>query len=203
MKKKLLIATHNQDKGREIREGLVSLKNVEFVTLAQLGITDEPEETGTTFCENAQLKAQFYSARTHLPTIADDGGLMIDALHGEPGIHAKRWMGRPASDQELITYALECMKDIPEGKRTARFGTCLWYIEPKSGKEAHAFAEIEGRIAAEAWHMDTHGFPYRAVFIITRFNKYYDQLTPEEHAQINHRLYALGKLKQSIRNMLY
>ena len=204
-KKRLLIATHNADKAREMMHGLALLqaKGTEFITLRDLHVKKQPQETGTTFYENARVKSQFYSRLTGLPTIADDGGLIIDALNGEPGVYSKRGMGKESTDKELVDYALLRMRGVPEVKRQARFSTCVWFIDPQSGQEAHAQASIEGTIATEELRVDTHGFPYRVLFIVSQFNKYYLQLTAQEHARINHRLRALKELEQVVLNVLY
>src|SRR4051812_15283266 len=123
---KLLIATHNPAKVAELSKGIKHyLNNVEIISLKELHISDEPEEIGKTFIENSRLKAEYYGNLAKLPAIADDGGLTIDALNGEPGIQSKRWLGRDATDQELIDYTLQKMKHIPSNKRTAQFKIAL------------------------------------------------------------------------------
>ncbi len=199
--RKLLIATHNQAKLDEIQKFLKHLlPHLEIVSLKDLAITDEPEETGKTFTENAKLKAEFYARLTGLPSIADDGGLLIDALHGEPGIHSSRWLGRPATAQELIDYCLLRMKDVPDDKRTARFETCLYFYNPGDKKNSCKKGTVEGTIAKKAHKNVLYGYQYRSVFIVTQFGKYYLDLTPEEHAQINHRLAALKQLALTLKN---
>ncbi|MBP7967512.1 non-canonical purine NTP pyrophosphatase, partial [Candidatus Woesebacteria bacterium] len=101
---KLLLATTNKAKQAEITFGLQPLleKGVTIVSLRDFPSIEEPEETGATFEENAKLKAQYYAQKTGLPALADDGGLMIDALGGEPGVKSRRWPGYSATDTELI-----------------------------------------------------------------------------------------------------
>ena len=128
--KSILIATHNKAKLSELKTGLYNLEKsgIKILTLTDVGVEKDPEETGATFEENAKLKAKYYGDLTNLPTIADDGGLIIPYLNNEPGVKSKRWMGREATDQELIDFALLKLKDCTGSKRTAFFETCLAFL---------------------------------------------------------------------------
>jgi XTP/dITP diphosphohydrolase len=200
----LLVATHNPAKLREIRENLAKLTSsgVGIISLKDLKITDSPEETGKTLEENAQIKAHFYAKKTDLPVLADDSGFVISALNGEPGVKAGRWLGREATDEELRNYTLERMKDFQGEERKASLQTVLYYFNPKNKKEITEYGEISGYIADKVGEKCELGFPYRAVFIVKKFNKYYDELTKEEHDNVNQRVRALKKIEPKLRKEL-
>jgi len=198
--KKILIATHNKAKLEELLMGVKKLKDqkIKVLTLNDVGVEDDPEETGTTFEENAILKAKFYSEKTSLPTIADDGGLTIPYLNNEPGVKSKRWMGRDATDQELINFALQQLVDQKGKNRIAFLQTCLCYYNLRTKQTLTQLEKVDGYIAEKASHRPTDGYPYRAIFMVKKFNKYYDELTEEEHMKVNHRLKALKRLVKRI-----
>lgn len=202
--KKLLIATHNKAKIEEITEWLQPLKDkgIELLSLADVNVTEDPEETGTTFLENAQLKAEYYGNRTGIPTVSDDGGIMIDILNGEPGVKSKRWPGYAASDKELIAYALKKLDGIPPEKRTAKFHTCLYFYEPSTKTAFYEEEDVYGSISQKSTGRPTNGFPFRALFIVKDIKKFYDELTRYEHHQINHRLKALKRLSKKMEEFL-
>lgn len=197
---KLLIATHNKAKKHEILKGLKTLiKNeVEIIDLDVLNISNEPEETGKTFQENSALKAKFYANLSSLPTIADDGGLIIPFLNNEPGVKSRRWPGYEATDEELINYTLEHLRGVPEHNRTAYLETCLCFHEPISNQTYCEQEKIKGRISETPLTIETNGYPFRVLFIVEKYNKFYDELTPVEHQKENHRLKALKKLVKRI-----
>ena len=194
--KRLLIATHNPAKKQELENGFSSLlqKKINLLFLDDLSIKSDPEETGKTFLENARLKAKYFSRISNLPTVADDGGIEIDVLNGQPGIHSKRWLGRDATDEELIAFTLQQLKNVHPSKRTAQFTVCLTYINPLTGFETSVTSSLKGHIALSPSGQARKGFPYRALFIVERFDKYYDELTDREHHVINHRLKAVTNL---------
>jgi len=198
--KKILIATTNKAKLEEIKNGLKPLlkQKIKLLTLTDVGVEEKPEESGKTFCENAKIKAEFYAQKTGLPTLADDGGLLIPYLNNEPGIKSRRWLGYEASDEELINYTLERLKNVPKEKRTAYLQVCLCFFDPKTKKIFFEEEKIEGFIAKKPSGKATFGYPFRALFIVKKFNKYYDELTSKEHQQINHRLIALKRLTKKI-----
>jgi len=154
----------------------------------------EPIESGSTFEENARIKAQFYAGQTKIPTLADDGGLMIDALNGAPGVISRRWPGYEATDRELIDYALEKMKNIPKDERTAQLKTCVCFCNPTSNYLSCNEQSIDGMMAEKPTTYDTNGYPFRALFIVKKFNTFYDELSQDEHQEINHRLKAIQHL---------
>ena len=211
--RQILVATTNSAKIEEIIYGLKTfLKDkIEILRLNDVGVEEEPEETGTTFCQNALIKAQFYGEKTNLPTIADDGGLIIPYLNNEPGVKSRRWLGYDASDQELIAYTLKRLENVPLEKRVAYLQTCLCFYLPsqfklseKENKQRFFFEteKIKGYIAQKPSNKPTNGYPFRALFVVEKFNKYYDEITDKEHQQINHRLIAIKKLIKKIKNIL-
>lgn len=195
--KKLLIATHNTAKLEEVRTFLSDLP-IEFVSLNDIGITHDVEETGKTFEENAILKAKYYSKRSGLVAIGDDAGIEIDALHGEPGVKSKRWIdGVETSDQELIDYTFKRMENVPVEKRGAQMRIVLAFAD---GEKVIATAEgiTRGIIPNKpSTSRAKKGFPFRQVLYIPEIGKYYnqDEMTAEQELKYNHRVKALQQLK--------
>ena len=197
----LLIATTNPAKLTEYRLLLRDLE-LELVSLADAGITDTPEETGATFEENALIKARFYFERARTATLADDGGLEIDALGGEPGVRSHRWLnsGGDDSDQALVNEVMRRMKGVPVGRRSARLraATALIYDDGGQVRERVAEAAIEGVIAERAFPLLREGFPYRAVLFMPERNCFVGELGDEEEAKISQRRIALAKLHDDL-----
>ncbi len=200
--KKLLVATTNPGKLAELQEFLSDFA-IALVNLKDVGITDHVEETGKTFEENAILKAVHYARESGLPTIADDGGLEIDALHGEPGVHSHRWIHkeREDEDEELIEYTLMRMKDIPLAKRGAQLHLFLAFATPE-GKTWTSEGVVRGMIPLKASKYRRAGFPYRSLLYLPELSKFYnhDELTDEENTIYNHRRKAVEKLKGIIQH---
>ncbi len=204
--KKLLLATHNPAKLEELKIGLKELEKygITLVSLNDVRVEEEPVETGSTFQENSELKAKFYSKLTGLPTIADDGGLIIPYLNNAPGVKSKRWPGYEASDEELIGFTLNKLKGCTGDKRIAYLETCVTFLMPNSpvNTQISEQEKIKGYIADIPSNRATNGYPFRALFIVDEFDKYYDELTDKEHDQINHRYIALKKLTKKIIDLL-
>lgn len=204
--KQLLIATHNPAKKQELQEGFMSLvgnnHRCSLQFLDDLHITNDPEETGKTFEENARLKAKYYGDLSGILTISDDGGIIIPSLNNEPGVNSKRWMGREASDKELIEYTLKRLKGKRGKERVAYFQTCICIYNPLTKKTMCSEEKIHGHIAEKPSNRATDGFPYRALFIVDQYDKYYDELTKKEHHTVNHRLKAVKKLTPFIKKDL-
>ncbi len=179
-----VIATHNQNKLKELQRILAPL-NID-VTTAQL---DEVEETGTTFSENAFLKADAACRETGLPAVADDSGLMVDALNGEPGVYSARYAGEGASDLDRIHKLLENLKDVPKEKRTAKFVSAVCCVYP-SGERIDVQGECPGSIAFAP--QGNGGFGYDPVFLVGE--KSFGELSAGEKDSISHRGRALAKL---------
>ncbi len=199
---KILLGTKNRAKIEELKIGLNSfLKDIKIFTLNDFNFDIELEETGETFEANSILKAKFYAENLNLPTIADDGGLIISILNNEPGVKSKRWLGYEASDEELIEYTLMRMKNYSGEQRKAYLETTVAFYEPITQTIILEKEKIEGYIAYQPSSKRIPGYPYRSLFIVKKFNKYYDELTEEEHFQINHRLKALQRLVEKLKNI--
>ena len=198
---KLLIATSNVGKVGQYRTGLAGLP-LELVTLKDLGL-GSVEETGATFLENALLKARSYFKQAGLPCIGDDGGLEIDALGGKPGVYSRRWKNgtEDVTDQELIDFTIDQMKDVPEGKRGARFKMVMVFVDAQ-GKEHIAEAATEGYVPLEASKTILSGLPFDSVLFIPQFNKIRSELTHDEHEMVNQRLLAIKKLRPAVEQSL-
>lgn len=197
---KVLIATKNPAKLKEIEKYLGDgFEKVSLADLpAQAGFPDAPDaqETGKTFLENATLKAKTYFEWSGIPAVSDDGGLEIDALNGEPGVLSRRWPGYEATDQELIDLALAKLKDVPQDKRTAHLRTVGVYYDGKN--TLHVEGAIDGYIVEKQTAQCEKGYPFRAIFWIPRFNKLFQDLTHEEHEEINHRRLVFLELGRKI-----
>lgn len=201
---KILIATHNQAKFEEIKNSLIGLEkiNIKLISLNEVNIVTEPVESGNTFQDNSLLKAKYYGELSSLPTIADDAGLIIPYLNNEPGVKSRRWPGHVATDKELIDYALLRLNGIEDTNRTAYLQTCVTFFDPQSKLVIQQTEKIKGRIAKKSNGMQTNGFPFRAIFIVDRINKYYGDLSKKEHEEINHRRKALYVLMKKIKSNL-
>ena len=142
------------------------------------------------------MKARFYFDWCHIPSIADDGGLEIDYLNGEPGVKSRRWPGYEATDEELIEMALKKLEGVPPENRTARLRTVGLYYDGKN--TVSRTAAIEGYIVTEYSGSCEKGYPFRSIFRIPQFNKLYQDLTHKEHEQINHRKVVYAQLAKDI-----
>ena len=198
------MATKNRAKLGELKSGVKDLisSGIKIVDLDDLKINKYPEENGKTFKENAKIKAGFYGNLTGLPTLADDGGLIIPYLNNEPGVRSRRWLGYEATDEELIDHTLKKLKDLPVKNRVCYLQTCVCFYHPLTKKFLCCEEKIKGHIAEKPSGRLTDGYPFRALFVVEKYNKYYDELTAKEHDEINHRLKALRKLTKSMKNLL-
>jgi len=191
---KLLIATNNPGKIREYQELLADLP-LQLTYPAQEGLDIEVAETGESFAENARLKATAYAKASGLLTLADDSGLEVDALGGEPGIRSARYAGEGASDEERYRLLLEKLKDVPWEERTARF-RCVIAAATPEGEVYTAEGTCEGIIAFEP--AGEHGFGYDPVFYLPEYGKTMAELSPEVKNRISHR----AKAAQRVRGIL-
>lgn len=183
---RLLIATHNRDKLIEYQELLAGLP-LELVTLDDVGIRDDVAENGTTFAENARAKALAYARQSSLLTLADDSGLEVDALGGEPGVHSRRYAGDNKSDPERIAFLLDKLRDVPREKRTARFRCAIAIASPR-GEVWEAAGMCEGEISLAP--RGTHGFGYDPVFVFPEHGITMAELSTAEKNQVSHRARA-------------
>ncbi|MHB9038192.1 MAG: XTP/dITP diphosphatase [Armatimonadota bacterium] len=190
--RKLLIATKNVGKAKEMAEILTGLP-YEVVSLSAYPDAPEVEETGSTFVENAIIKATAYAEYTGELTLADDSGLEVDALGGAPGVLSSRFA---PTDPERISKMLDLMKNVPDDKRTARFRCAVAIAEPKGG--AHTCeGKVEGTIAREA--RGSNGFGYDPIFIVTELGRRMAELESDEKNAISHRGRALEEAKKLLR----
>lgn len=187
---KIVIATNNAGKLREIRAILAPF-GLEAVSQKEAGFHAEVEETGTTFQENAALKAHAVYETLHCPVIADDSGLMVDALDGAPGVYSHRFAGENATDVQRYEKLLELLGNNPREQRTARFVCVLCYVD-EDGEEQFFTGTCEGYIGTEP--LGENGFGYDPVFCCGE--KTMAQMTDAEKNQISHRGNALKQLKQ-------
>jgi XTP/dITP diphosphohydrolase len=198
--KRLLIATTNPAKLAEYRLLLRGLA-IEPAALADLGIDDSPAESGETFAANALIKARFYFTRCGLPTLADDGGLEVDALGGAPGVRSHRWLGeRAAGDRELAEEVIRRMKEVPRDRRTARLKTvaALVWRDGRELRELNVEAALEGLIAQRVYDRIQPGFPYRAVLLMRESGKYLAELSAEEAAALSQRRALVEQLRPEL-----
>ncbi|MBM6755597.1 RdgB/HAM1 family non-canonical purine NTP pyrophosphatase [Collinsella tanakaei] len=189
----VVVATGNMHKLVEIETILSGvLPDVRFVALGQLGDFDDPEETGTTFLENALIKAEAAVEQTGLPAIADDSGLVVDALDGEPGVYSARYAGVHGDDGANNAKLLANMVDVPEKERTARFVSVVALIDT-DGLVTYGEGTCEGLVGFEG--RGTNGFGYDPLFLPDDTpGKTMAELTPEEKNAISHRFHALQAL---------
>lgn len=181
---KLLIATNNPGKVLEYKEIFKEMApDIELVSLKDLGIKQKLEETGKTFEENAIQKAKFYYSLSGIPTLADDGGLEIDYLNGEPGAKSRRWPGHEATDEELIQITLEKLKGVPLEQRGAQLRAVIGLIFPGDEKVYTFEGVLRGRIAEKPIKLRMNGYPFRSLFIPAGSNKYLGELGINAHRQ--------------------
>ncbi|MGE3512436.1 MAG: RdgB/HAM1 family non-canonical purine NTP pyrophosphatase [Vicinamibacterales bacterium] len=187
---RLLVATTNPGKLREIREMLAGVP-VTLATLAHWPDLPAPEETGTTFSENARLKADYYAAATGLPTVAEDSGLEIDALGGAPGIESARFAGVESTYPEKFAIIYRQLADVPQDRWTARFVCALAFVD--GGQPPfEARGTIEGRIATEP--RGTGGFGYDPIFYYPPFGCTLAEAGARK-GDVSHRAAAFAKLR--------
>lgn len=196
--KQILVATNNKGKVRDF-EQLFKPHGIEVISLKDLNEPIEVEETGTTFEENAILKAEETAKILGKWVISDDSGLEIDALNGEPGVFSARYAGEPKDDEANIDKALNGLKDIPEGSRDARFRCVLAIAGP--GIETKTFSgSCDGSILFE--RHGENGFGYDPIFYVPSEGKAMAELTPAEKAAISHRGVAMRKFEKELPNLI-
>ena len=178
--------------------------DVEWVGLSDFPNVNEVKEDGETFAENARKKAVGYAKQTGLWTIADDSGLVIDALGGEPGVKSARFSGAKDKDRKLLDHknmakVLKLLEGAPKEKRTTRFVCCLCLASAEKVL-IETEGKLEGVIAEK--EMGTNGFGYDPIFFVPKLNKTVAQLTREEKNAISHRGNAIRKLKPLLKELL-
>lgn len=191
--RKIVLATRNEHKRIELERILISYGiDCQLMSVSDFSDAPEVEETEDTFEGNALLKARALATHTGLPAIADDSGLCVDALDGNPGVLSARWSGATVDiDQANLTLVLDQMSEIPDGKRSARFVCAAVYVEP-AGQELVVRGTLEGTLTGEA--KGSHGFGYDPIFIADGQTRTNAQLSPDEKDAISHRGQALRQL---------
>lgn len=189
--KKVVLATNNQGKLNEL-QSILSDKNWELLPQSLLDVP-EAEETGLTFIENAIIKARNASAHSNMPAIADDSGLVVPTLNGEPGIYSARYAGESATASSNIDKLLNEMISIPDDQRQAYFYCVIAYMEhPDDPTPLIAHGRLDGRIVRQA--TGTEGFGYDPIFTIPGLNLTAAQLPANVKNKISHRAKALNQL---------
>ncbi len=200
--KKLLIATTNPGKIIELSKLLSDLP-IQLVSLKEVGIKEDMEETGKNYRTNSRAKAIFFSKLAGLPAISDDGGLEISALGGAPGVHSRRWLGEKSTDADLINHMKKIAQELPDNNRNAFFRTVISFAMP-DGRFWSAKGDVRGIIARKPFTKILIGYPYRCFFFLPEINKYYheSELSVEEQTLYNHRFIAIQKIKPVIAKQL-
>ena len=183
---KVILASKNQHKLTEL-SAILSQLGFEIALESEYGLDIDVEETGTTFEENSFLKADAVMKASGLPVLADDSGLMVDALDGAPGVYSARY-GHKASEKERTAYLLENMKNVPEERRGAKFVCVITCLFP-DGRKIVARGECPG-VIARAPHGE-NGFGYDPVFYLPELGMTYAELPSEQKNAISHRARAL------------
>ena len=188
----LLLASQNPGKLAEMKQ-LVSGLPFRVLVPADVGIGEAPEETGTTFIENAILKARHYSTRSGLVTVADDSGLSVDALDGGPGLYSSRFGGEGATDKDRNRLLLERLAGVPAEKRGARFTSAV-AVARGGDVIFEAMETVEGRIAEGV--RGSNGFGYDPLFFYPPFGKSFGEVTREQKDGVSHRGKAFARLRR-------
>jgi XTP/dITP diphosphohydrolase len=198
MTRRILLATQNRDKVEEIRQiladGDAAVRGVELVVPPDIGIHESPDETGTTFLANAELKAGYYAARSGLLSVADDSGLSIDAMNGEPGVYSSRFCGENATYPERFAEIWRRLAGVPAAQRTARFTCAIVALAPSARDPAFAVERhLHGLIHHEP--RGANGFGYDPIFFYPPLGKTTGQLDPEQKHAISHRGQAFAAFR--------
>lgn len=192
-------ATGNAGKLKELRR-ILEAQGHTVKSQKELGITLEPDETGTTFEENALIKAKAICEASGLPTVADDSGLEVDALNGEPGVYTARYCGRHGDDEANNDKLLANLEGLPKEKRSAKFVSAVCLYLP-DGRSLTTRGECPGWIGFE--RRGTNGFGYDPIFNVEQYDdRSYAQLTTQEKDAISHRGKALARLEEKLEDFL-
>jgi XTP/dITP diphosphohydrolase len=194
---RLIFSTHNQGKLKEIK---MILSGFEILGSDEIGIHEDVEEDGVTLTENALKKARYVAQKSGEWTIADDSGLFIKALGGEPGVKTARWAGDGVKGMELIRYVLERMKDIPVGERQGYFESVAALVAP-DGRERIFTGRMEGEILEQPVGNQRPGLPYDVIFKLKDESIVFSEMTDEAKNAISHRGRAFQQLKEFLLNL--
>jgi XTP/dITP diphosphohydrolase len=194
---KIVIATHNKNKFKELYLGLSSL-NVDLLSLDDFPEIGEIVEDGETLEDNALIKARTVHKLSSLPAISDDTGLAVDALNGEPGVYSARYAGENCTYLENVNKMLSEMKNIPQNKRTATFSTVMAYVDDK--RELTAEGIVKGVITDKIKGIG--GFGYDSIFYVHNKGKTFSEMTIKEKNLVSHRSKAIEALKAKLATYL-
>lgn len=195
---KIILATGNLNKVREISASLQG-SNIEIMPQSMFNVPDA-DETGTTFVENAIIKARNCAAHTGEAAMADDSGIEVDALGGAPGVHSARYSGEHANDDKNTALLLRNMEDVPDGKRTARYWCVMVYMRSASDPTPIICqASWEGVIIREK--RGTNGFGYDPVFLIPELGKTAAEVSHEVKNSMSHRAKAIRMMTEKLREI--
>jgi XTP/dITP diphosphohydrolase len=194
----LLIASANKGKVAEYRELLEGLE-CDLLSVEDAGISGEVEETGGTYEENARLKAVTCAARSGLITLADDSGLEVDALGGEPGVRSARYAGANATDAQRVAYLLEKLRNVPVERRSARF-VCVIAIATPGGEVTFCRGECPGAIVTQP--RGDRGFGYDPAFLLPERGVTMAELPPEMKNRLSHRGRAAAKARMVLEQFI-
>jgi XTP/dITP diphosphohydrolase len=195
----LLLATSNLHKLEEFRAIFFDIP-LRLLSLSDLQLAIDVEETGTTFAENAEMKARTYAQMSNTFTLADDSGLEIDALGGAPGVRSARYLGSETSYEERFSVILEQLKGFPVDQRTARFRCVIALAEPSATIQM-VEGVVEGVIADRP--RGTNGFGYDPIFYIPELGKTFAELAPEHKNRISHRARAAHSARKLLEDWPY
>ncbi|MBQ6550969.1 MAG: RdgB/HAM1 family non-canonical purine NTP pyrophosphatase [Lachnospiraceae bacterium] len=191
---KIVFMTGNEGKMREIR-AIMADTGLPVLSMKEAGISAEIDENGTTFRENAVIKASAVGAQPDTIFVADDSGLTVDAMGGEPGVYSSRFMGEDAGYDVKIGEILRRLEGLTGEERSARFECCMAALFP-DGEVRTAYATMEGQIAYHT--AGENGFGYDPVFFLPEYGVTSAEITPEEKNRISHRGKALREMKNVI-----
>ena len=197
---KVVLASKNQHKLVEISRILEKL-DIQLVLQSELGVDIDVEETGTTFEENSFLKAQAVMQATGLPALADDSGMAVDALNGEPGIYSARYgFDDTLDDWGRLLLLLKNTENVPDGQRQAQFVCVITLVTPQ-GEVIQARGEAHGELLRQA--AGQGGFGYDPIFYYPPFGKTFAEVTAEEKNQVSHRAVALKAMYEKLKEAGY
>ena len=197
---KVVLASKNRHKLEEISQ-ITKKFDMELVLQSELGVDIDVEETGTTFEENSFLKAQAVMQATGLPALADDSGIAVDALNGEPGIYSARYGFDPTLDDwGRLQLLLKNTEQVPDGQRQAQFVCVITLVTP-DGQTIQARGEVHGELLRSP--AGENGFGYDPIFYYPPYGKTLAQATPEDKNRVSHRAVALKVLYQKLKEAGY
>ena len=197
---RVVLASKNPHKLVEISK-ITEKFGIELVLQSELGVDIDVEETGTTFEENSLLKAEAVMKATGLPALADDSGIAVDALNGEPGIYSARYgFDESFDDWGRLLLLLKNTEHVPDGQRQAQFVCVITFVTPQ-GQVIQARGEIHGELTREP--AGTNGFGYDPIFYYPPLGKTTAELSPEEKNQVSHRANALKLFYEKMKEAGY